>query len=160
MTTQADDTGQVVAAGLLAGLAFVAEELVDRRLVGGVYSDMKLLGYAVTTKSPWWQIAALLMHEFNSLVFAFSYNRLLGPLLPGQGWRRGLLAALIESTVLWPLVYLANYVHPGVKRGAMPPIGGGKDFAVATARHVAFGLVLGALCPVRERPTVPLEKAN
>src|SRR5262245_23823003 len=104
MTMQADDTRQVVAAGLLAGLAFVAEELVDRRLVGGVYSDMKLLGYAVTTKSPWWQFAALLLHEFNSLVFAFSYNRVMGPLLPGRGWRRGLLAALIESTVLWPLV--------------------------------------------------------
>ena len=151
MKTQPDDTGQVVVAGMVAGLAFVAEELVDRRLVGGVYSDMKLLGYAVTRTSPWWQIAALLLHEFNSLLFALSYNRLMGPRLPGHGWRRGLLAALIESTVLWPLVYLANFVHPGIKSGAMPRIGGWRDFAVATARHVAFGLVLGALCPVREK---------
>jgi hypothetical protein len=153
MKSSNDDTRQVVSAGLLAGLAFVAAELVDRRLVSGVYSDMKLLGYAVTRRSPWWQIAALLIHEFNSLVFAFSYNRVMGPRLPGRGWRRGLLAAMIESTVLWPLVYLANLVHPAVKRGAMPPIGGWKDFAVATTRHVAFGVVLGAFCPVREPPT-------
>jgi hypothetical protein len=151
MQRQNDDTAQVALAGLLAGLAFVAEELVDERLVGKVYSDMKLLGYAVTRQSPQWKIVALAIHEFNSLVFAFSYNRLVGPRLPGQGWRRGLLAAMIESTVLWPLVYLANYVHPGVKSGAMPPIGGLRDFIVATARHVAFGLVLGALCPVRDK---------
>src|SRR4051794_18825046 len=151
MERETDETAQVVAAGLLAGLAFVAEELVDERLLGNVYSDMKLLGYAVTTRSPHWQILALLIHEFNSLVFAFSYHRLLGPRLPGRGWRRGLLAAMIESTGLWPLVYLANEVHPGIKRGAMPRIAGPRDFVAATARHIAFGLVLGALCPVREK---------
>ena len=151
MERETDATGQVVAAGLLAGLAFVAEELIDERLLGNVYSDMKLLGYAVTTRGPQWQILALLIHEFNSLVFAFSYQRLLGPRLPGRGWRRGLLAALIESTALWPLVYLANEVHPAIRRGAMPRIAGRRDFVAATARHVAFGLVLGALCPVREK---------
>jgi hypothetical protein len=112
---------------------------------------MKLLGYAITRRSPQWWILALLMHEFNSLVFAVAYNRVMGPRLPGRGWRRGLLAAMIESNALWPMVYLANYVHPGIKSGAMPRIGGLKDFVAATARHVAFGLVLGALCPVRER---------
>jgi hypothetical protein len=146
-----DDTAQVFGAAMVAGLAFVAEEMVDERLLQPVYSDMKLLGYAVTRKSPQWWIVALLMHQFNSLLFALVYSRIVGPYLPGTGWRRGLLMAMIEGNGLWPLVYMMKGIHPGIKSGAMPPIGGWRDFVAATLRHVAFGVVLGALCPVRER---------
>jgi hypothetical protein len=146
-----DDTGQVVLAGLVAGLTFIGEELIDERLVGHVYSDMKLLGYVVTRKSPAWQIVAVLWHELNSVAFAFAYSRVIGPRLPGAGWQRGLLMAMIENGVLWPFVYLANLVHPAVKSGAMPPIKGRRDFTVSTARHIAFGVVLGLLCPVRKQ---------
>ena len=153
MRVERDDTGQVVVAGLVAGLAFVAEEMVDERLLQPVYSDMKLLGYAVTRRSPQWWIAALILHEFNSLVFAFVYSRILGPYLPGRGWQRGLLMALLEGNGLWPLVYVMNGIHPGIKSGAMPPIGGWRDILAGELRHIAFGLVLGLLCPVRKRGT-------
>ena len=142
---------QVVGAAMVAGLAFVAEEWVDEKLLGPVYSDMKLLGYLVTRRSPQWWIVALAMHQFNSLLFGFVFSRLVGPRLPFTGWRRGLLMAMIEHLVLWPIVYGANRLHPGIKSGAMPPLGGGRDFLAATLRHAAFGLVLGLLCPVRAR---------
>ena len=151
MQADKDDTGQVVGAALIAGLAFVAEEMIDERLLQPVYSDMKLLGYAVTRKSPQWWIAALIMHEFNSLLFALVYSRIIGPYLPGKGWRRGLLMAMIEGNGLWPFVYVMNGIHPGIKSGAMPPIGGWRDILAGELRHIAFGVVLGWLCPVRER---------
>ncbi len=151
MGTQKDDTAQVVGAAMIAGLAFVAEELVDERFLQPVYSDMKLLGYAVTRKSPQWWIVALIMHQFNSLLFALVYSRVIGPYLPGTGWRRGFLMAMIEGNGLWPFVYLMNKVHPGIKAGAMRPIGGWRDILAGELRHIAFGLVLGQLCQVRER---------
>src|SRR5215210_7720826 len=108
MDSPAEDTAQVVLAGLVAGLAFVAEEIVDRRIVPGVYSDMRLLGTAVTPRSPWWQVVALLWHEANSVLYALAYSRVFGPRLPGPGWLRGLLSSVIEDTVLWPFIYAAN----------------------------------------------------
>ena len=151
MATETEATARLVAAALVAGAAFAAEEALDQRLIGPVYSDMKLLGYAVTTRRPWWLLIGFAIHEANSVAFAQIYRRVLGPRLVGPGWLRGLTMAMLENAVLWPLVYFSNAVHPAVRRGTMKPIGGGRDFVAATARHAAFGLVLGALCPVDRR---------
>ena len=150
---QAEDTGRIVVAGLLSGGAFLAEQLVDQAIWPDGYSDMKLLGMAVTRRRPHYWFVAVPWHLLNSIAFAFVYARIAGPRLPGPGWLRGLLMGLIENNVLWfTLLSLGNRLHPAVRDGSMPPIRLlGVDWLVGNLRHIALGLVLGALCPVRGR---------
>ena len=148
-----EDTGQIVMAGLLSGAAFLAEMAADQAIWPAGYSDMKLLGMAVTQRSPQYLALGVPWHLLNSVGFAWAYARVAGPRLPGPGPVRGLLFALIENNVLWfTLIPLTNHLHPAVRKGAMAPIRlGGIDWLVGCLRHVALGLVLGLLCPVRPR---------
>ncbi len=148
-----DDHAKIIAAGLLSGLAFVAAEALDKVLLKGRYSDMKLLGMAVTRKSPHYLFVGLPWHLLNSVAFAYFYSKLAGPRLPGPGWLRGLALGMIENNVLWfGLITATNKVHPAVKDGSMPPIRlWGRDWVAGIGRHVALGIVLGLLCPVEDR---------
>ena len=148
-----EDTRRIVAAGLLSGLAFVAEQEIDQAIWPDGYSDMKLLGMAAVRRSPQYWLVGLPFHLANSIVFALVYARVVGPRLPGPGWLRGLTMALAENTALWfTLIPIANKVHPAIKDGSMSRIRvTGVDFVVGMLRHVALGIVLGALCPVRDK---------
>ena len=150
---RSDDTNRIIAAGLLSGAAFVAEQLLDQAIWPRGYSDMKLLGMAVTRKSPQYWLVGLPWHLLNSIGFAWVYARIVGPRLPGPGPLRGLLMALIENNGLWfTLLPLANRLHPAVRDGSMPPIRiGGIDWLVGNLRHIALGLVLGWRCPITPR---------
>jgi hypothetical protein len=148
-----EDTSRIVAAGLLSGLAFVAEQEIDQAIWPHGYSDMKLLGMSVVRRSPQYWLVGLPFHLANSVAFALVYARLVGPRLPGPGWLRGLTMALAENTVLWfTLIPIANKAHPAIREGSMPRIRlTGVDLLVGMLRHVALGVVLGALCPTRAR---------
>ncbi|HMA36670.1 MAG TPA: hypothetical protein VKY74_19600 [Chloroflexia bacterium] len=148
-----DDTAQIVAAGLLSGTAFLVEHWVDQMLWPDGYSDMKLLGLAVTRQRPHYLAVGVPWHLLNSIAFAWAYARWAGPRLPGPGWLRGLLLAVIENNVLWfTLIPVANRLHPAIQDGTMPPIRrGGIDWVVGNLRHIALGLVLGGCCPLAPR---------
>ncbi|HUS16255.1 MAG TPA: hypothetical protein VM536_14750 [Chloroflexia bacterium] len=147
------DTGAIVRAGLLSGTAFVLEQVLDQAIWPDGYSDMELLGLAVTRRRPHYLAVAVPFHLLNSVAFAWVYARVVGPRLPGPGWLRGLTFALVENNSLWfTLIPLTNRIHPAVKDGTMRPIRmGGTDWLVGSLRHVALGLVLGLLCPMRRR---------
>jgi hypothetical protein len=134
------------AAGAAAAAVWAAQQPLDKRLFGSGYDDVELLGKLVTRKR-WWPLAGLGIHIANGAAFGAVYA-IARPPLPGPGWARGLLAAQLENFGLWPLVRLTDRYHPA--RGELPRLAGDRRaLAQATWRHAIFGIVLGALAPVR-----------
>ena len=129
-------------AGAVAATVMALEEPLDRRLLDSDYSDVELMGKLVT-RGDQWQAIGFALHVQNGAIFGAVYAQL-KPFLPGPAPLRGLLAALVENTLLWPGVELIDRHHPA--RGDLPKFSGNKAaFAQSTIRHAVFGIVLGLL---------------
>ena len=92
-------------AGAIAALVWAAAEPLDRRLLRHDYSDVAVLGKAVT-RSRAWPLVGLAMHAANGAVFGVAY---------AQARTRGTSAvtmALAEHTVLFPLGAIVDRRHP------------------------------------------------
>src|SRR6058998_2977683 len=97
------------AAGASAALAWAALEPLDRRLFRSDYSDVALLGKAVT-RGRAWPAVGLAMHAANGAAF--------GVVLGG---RRGAVpAALAEHVGLWSLTRLVDRYHPARGERGIP----------------------------------------
>ena len=131
-------------AGAAAAAVWAFQEPLDRRLIRCDYSDVAVLGKAVTN-GRWWWPAGLAMHLVNGALFGLAYHeaRRRWPARPralGDG------LALGEHVAFFPLCYLLARVHP--QRGApgVPALlENRKAFVQATWRHTVFGVVLGRL---------------
>ncbi|MDQ5823606.1 MAG: hypothetical protein M3441_05250 [Chloroflexota bacterium] len=145
MRNEQIDVERAVGAGLAAGTAFLATTFLDSKLSNYPYNDIKLVGQVFTTKSPFWQIQGLVGHYGFSVVMALLYARYAYRLLPGPGWLKGLLFLMIENNGLYPLAPLLDRIHAGQRKGELPRLMALKSYVGQTWRHVAFGLVLGAL---------------
>jgi hypothetical protein len=138
------------AAGAVAATIWSALEPLDKRLFRCDYSDLAVLGKAVT-RGRGWLPAGLAMHAANGAIFGLAYDfaRRRSPL----GDRQTALAmALAEHLALYPLCGLVDRYHPARGEPGIPPLlTNGRAFAQATARHALFGLALGLLArPSRE----------
>ena len=125
-------------AGAIAALVWAAVEPFDRRIVRHDYSDVAVLGKAVT-RSRAWPLAGLAMHAANGAVFGVAYE---------QARRRGTSAvamALAEHTVLFPLGAIVDRRHPARGTKGLAPLWSKRAFAQATFRHLLFGALLGRL---------------
>ena len=130
------------AAGAIGAAVWAAQEPLDKRVFGVEYSDVELLGKAVTRGDEWPAIG-LAMHLANGAAFGAAYA-LAKPFLPGPPVVRALTAAMTEHFSTWPLIGVAERVHPG--RGDLPRLAGNpRAFAQATWRHVLFAVVVGVL---------------
>ncbi len=132
------------AAGAAAAAVWAFQEPLDRRLLSCDYSDVAVLGKAVTN-GRWWWPAGFAMHLVNGALFGLAYHeaRRRWPVRPRA---LGVGLALGEHVALYPLCYLVDRFHP--RRGApsVPALlENRKAFVQATWRHVVFGLVLGRL---------------
>jgi hypothetical protein len=145
VTNEQIDVELAVGAGLAAGTAFLATTFLDSKLSNYPYNDIKLVGQVFTTKSPFWQIQGLAGHYGFSVIMALLYARYAYRLLPGPGWLKGLLFLMIENNGLYPLAPLLDKIHAGQRKGELPRLMTLKSYVGQTWRHVAFGLVLGAL---------------
>jgi hypothetical protein len=125
------------AAGAVAALAWAALEPLDRRLLRHDYSDVAVLGKAIT-RGPAWRPAGLALHAANGAVFALAARRLRQP---------PLRLAVVEHVTLFPLGYLVDRVHPARGEAGLAPLFGARAFAQATWRHLLFGAILGRLLP-------------
>jgi hypothetical protein len=85
-----------------------------------------------------------------SVTFAIMFNWIVAPRLCGPYWLRGLFTFQAENAGTWPLVLLIDRYHPAVKAGAMAPLTRPIYFVQAAWRHLAFGVVLGALLAPRD----------
>ena len=118
------------------------QEPLDQRLFRCDYSDIALLGKAVT-RGPGWAPVGTALHVANGALFGALYANV-APRMPLPSWARGPFAALLENLATWPLTIVAERVHPARKE--MPNLSRNpRAFAQATWRHLLFGFVMGEL---------------
>jgi hypothetical protein len=131
--------GRAAAAGATAALVWAAVEPLDRRLLRNDYSDVALLGKAVT-RTRAWPIAGVVMHAANGAIF--------GLVLEALRKRRHVTAlqfALAEHTVLFPPGYVVDRAHPARGQAGLESLFSARAFVQATWRHALFGAVLDRL---------------
>ena len=129
--------------GLAAGAAFATVMQADMAISGKRVDDFQLLaGFGPFRNN--WKVPGAIVHTFNSVLLGAAYSTV-EPLLAGPGWRRGLVFAIVENTLLYPFVALLDRIHPAIRAGDLLRYGQPWSFAAETLRHVAYGLVLGYL---------------
>jgi hypothetical protein len=132
------------AAGAVAALVWGALEPVDQRLFRCDYSDVAILGKAVTRGSTS-RTVGLAVHAANGALFGLAYDAV-RKRVDGDEGRLAVGMALVEHVALWPLTYLVDRFHPARGEPGLPPLTtNGRAFGQATLRHAVFGVVLGGL---------------
>jgi hypothetical protein len=131
------------AAGAVTAVVWGAQEPLDQRVFHCDYSDVALLGKAVSRTH--WRSVGFAAHAVNGAVFGLIYGavRRRVPLGPS---RLAVGMALAEHAALYPLSYLVDRYHPARGEPGIPPLlTNPRAFAQATWRHALFGWVLGRL---------------
>jgi hypothetical protein len=139
------DTGsaaRAAAAGAAATLVWAALEPLDRRLFRCDYSDVAVLGKAVT-RGQGWVPTGLALHAANGAVFGLAYHAVRRR-THTQPVRLGVGLALAEHVALYPLSYVVDRRHPRRGEHGVPPLlRNPRAFGQATVRHALFGALLG-----------------
>jgi hypothetical protein len=136
------------AAGALAAIAWGALEPLDQRLFRCHYSDVAVLGKAVT-RGRRWRPAGFALHALNGALFGLAYDAVRRR-VPVEQKRLAVALALVEHVGLYPLAYFVDRFHPARgERGIPPLLKSGRAFGQATLRHALFGIVLGLLTEAR-----------
>jgi hypothetical protein len=119
-------------------------EPVDRRVFGCDYSDVALLGKAVT-RGRGWRPAGFAIHALNGALFGLVYDTTRRR-LPVDQRRLALAMAMAEHVGLYPLAYFVDRFHPARGEPGVPPLlTNARAFGQATLRHAVFGVLLGRL---------------
>jgi hypothetical protein len=136
--------GRGALAGAVAAALWAAVDPLTRRLFRTPYSDVALLGGAVA-RGRLERPIGLALHTANGAGFGYVFT-----FLGRRGVRAGVAAALLENTLLWPGMALADRFHPKRRDGSWPTLlTNPRVFAQATVGHALFGALLGALGPRR-----------
>ena len=132
------------AAGATAATVWGLAEPIDRRLLRYDYSDVALLGKAVT-RGTHWRAAGFALHAVNGVGFGLvleAVHRRTG----ADRRRLALGLALAEHVALYPVSYLVDRHHPARGEAGVPQLlTSPRAFAQATWRHTLFGVILGRL---------------
>jgi hypothetical protein len=148
---QASRTFRSAAAGAAAATAWGLLEPLDRRLFGCDYSDIAVLGKAVT-RGRRWRSVGFAVHALNGAIFGVVFDGARRRLAI-EPRRLALGMALAEHLSLYPLCYVIDRHHPARGEEGIPPLlTNPRAFAQATLRHAVFGLILGLLVKGEERP--------
>jgi hypothetical protein len=135
---------RAAAAGATAATIWALEEPLDQWLLGCDYSDVALLGKAVT-RGPGWRAAGLAIHALNGALFGLAFHDA-RRILMVDSRKLALGMALVEHVGLFPLSYFVDRYHPARGEPGIPPLlRNPRAFAQATWRHALFGAVLGWL---------------
>jgi hypothetical protein len=135
---------RAAAAGAAAATVWGLLEPLDQQLFRCEYSDIALLGKAVT-RGPGWRPLGFAIHAANGAVFGLAYDRLRRS-SRADPRRLAVGMALGEHLVLYPLNAVVDRFHPARGEPGLPPLlSSPRAFAQATWRHLLFGLVLGRL---------------
>ena len=119
-------------------------EPLDRRLFACDYSDIALLGKAVT-RGRLWRPTGFAMHAVNGAVFGLAFAAARRRFAVEKN-RLALGMALAEHVGLYPLSYFVDRYHPARGDEGIPPLlTNARAFGQATVRHVLFGVLLGRL---------------
>ena len=138
------------AAGAAAAVVWGLLEPLDQRLLRCDYSDVAVLGKAVT-RGPAWRPLGFAIHAANGAAFGLAFEEARRRTrLPARPLALGM--ALAEHVALYPLCWFIDRYHPARGGEGVPPLlTNPRAFAQATWRHAVFGAVLGALVTSRGR---------
>ena len=132
------------AAGAVAATVWAFLEPLDKRIFRCDYSDVAVLGKAVT-RGPGWPAVGLALHALNGAVFGLTFAAARRR-VPVEPKRLALGMALAEHVALYPLTYFVDRYHPARGEKGVPPLlTNARAFGQATVRHAVFGLLLGRL---------------
>src|SRR5207244_927287 len=132
------------AAGAAAAIVWALQEPLDQKLLRCDYSDVALLGKAVT-RGPGWRAAGLAIHTLNGALFGLAFHDA-RRILTVDSRKLALGMALAEHLGLFPLCYFVDCYHPARGEPGIPPLlTNPRAFAQATWRHALFGATLGWL---------------
>jgi hypothetical protein len=135
---------RAAAAGATAATIWALEEPFDQQLLRCDYSDVALLGKAVT-RGRGWRAAGLAIHALNGALFGLAFYDA-RRILRVDSRKLALIMALAEHVGLFPLCYFVDRYHPARGEPGIPPLlTNPRAFAQATWRHALFGAVLGRL---------------
>jgi len=137
------------AAGAVAATVWAFLEPLDKRLFRSDYSDVAVLGKAVT-RGPAWPAVGIGLHALNGALFGLAFDAARRQVRV-EPRRLALAMALAEHVALYPLSYFIDRYHPARGEEGVPPLlSNARAFGQATVRHAVFGVVLGRLSsPVR-----------
>jgi hypothetical protein len=136
--------GRAAAAGAAAALVWAAQEPLDRHVFGYDYSDVALLGKAVTRRGHW-RAVGLALHAVNGVAFGLAWDAARRRLAVRPA-RLAVGMAVAENAAVWPLCWFVDRFHPARGEPGLPPLlRSRRAFAQATWRHALFGWMLGRL---------------
>ena len=136
--------GRAAAAGAAAATVWALQEPLDKRVFRCDYSDVALLGKAVT-RGRHWRAIGLAAHAANGAVFGLAFDEV-GRRVAVPQRRLAVGMALAEHVALYPLSWFVDRYHPARGSPGVPPlVTNPRAFAQATWRHLLFGVVLGRL---------------
>jgi hypothetical protein len=159
----ANRTLHPAAAGAVAAMVWGALEPLDQRLFRCDYSDVAILGKAVT-RGRSWRVIGLAMHAANGAAFGLAYDAVRRRVSVDDR-RLALGMALGEHVALYPLAYFVDRFHPARGEFGLPPLlRNPRAFTQATVRHAVFGVVLARLTGAgsaasRARSRMPLRRS-
>jgi hypothetical protein len=132
------------AAGAVAATVWGLLEPLDCRVFRCDYSDVAVLGKAVT-RGRGWRAAGFAFHALNGALFGLAYDAARRR-LPVDARRLAIVMALTEHVALYPLGYFVDRHHPARGEEGIPPLlTNARAFGQSTVRHALFGALLGVL---------------
>lgn len=132
------------AAGAVAATVWSLLEPIDRRLLRCDYSDVLLLGKAITRGRLAWPVG-FAIHAANGVLFGLAFDQVRRR-VPYRKERVAVGMALAEHVALYPLSYFVDRHHPARGQAGIPPLlKNVRAFGQATVRHALFGVLLGRL---------------
>jgi hypothetical protein len=137
---------RAAAAGAAAAVAWGLLEPIDKRIFRYRYSDVALLGQAVT-RGRAWPLVGLTIHAANGATFGLAWRA-----LSRQARISPVTFALVEHLALFPLGILVDRHHPARGSRDVPRIFAWRSFVQATVRHLFFGWLLGKLAGTPPQP--------
>jgi len=131
-------------AGAAAATIWGLQEPLDQRIFGCDYSDIAVLGKAVT-RGRGWRPAGFALHAANGAIFGLAFDELRRRVRL-EPRKLAVAAAVGEHLTLYPLCFFIDRYHPARGEPGIPPLfTNPRAFAQATWRHALFGFVLGRL---------------
>ena len=130
-------------AGAAAAVAWGLAEPIDKRVLRSDFSDIALLGKAVT-RGRGWRATGYAMHAVNGAAFGLAFHEL-RKRVPVDQRRLALGAALGENLALWPLMWVVDRRHPARGQPGLPTplLTNPRAFLQENVRHALFGVLLG-----------------
>ena len=127
----------------MAAVVWGVQEPLDQRVFHCDYSDVALLGKAVSRTH--WRPVGFAVHAVNGAAFGLVYGALRRR-VPVAQRHLAVGMALAEHVALYPLCFFVDRYHPARGEPGVPPLlTNRRAFAQATWRHALFGAVLARL---------------